>query len=99
MCIEKFFNENSEKNAGKLDLLTDTFVNTTLTYKESKILETLAKNLDNFVPRKEIIENVWNNSTEVLPKTLDVHIYNLRRKLVPLDFKIYSDSAGRLKLS
>lgn len=96
--IERFFNQHVEKNSEKLKLLSESFINANLTYKESKILSTLVKSLNNFVPRKEIIENVWNNPEVVHPKTLDVHLYNLRRKLEPLGFQIYSDSASRLKL-
>lgn len=96
--IERFFNQHVEKNTEKLKLLNETFINSNLTYKESKILSTLVKSMNNFVPRKEIIENVWNNPDDVHPKTLDVHLYNLRRKLEPLGFQIYSDSASRLKL-
>lgn len=96
--IERFFNTHIEKNTEKLKLLNENFINSNLTYKESKILSTLVKSMNCFVPRKEIIENVWSNPDDVHPKTLDVHLYNLRRKLEPLGFQIYSDSASRLKL-
>lgn len=97
--IERFLQLRNNNNTDKLKLLSESFINNNLTYKESKILSTLVQNFNNFVLRKIIIQNVWNNSEDVHPKTLDVHLYNLRRKVEPLGFQIYSDSAGRLKIT
>lgn len=96
--IERFFSMNEEKIAKKNNPLSETFINTKLTFKEAKILDSLMKEMNNYVARKEIIERVWS-SIAVHPKTLDVHLYNLRRKIEPLGFQIFSDSTGRLKLT
>jgi DNA-binding winged helix-turn-helix (wHTH) protein len=84
--------------ANKTILKVVDFINTKLTYKESKIVTLLMNQMDQYVSRKDIIEKVWNN-VNVHPKTLDVHLYNLRRKIEPLGFHILSDSTGRLKLT
>ncbi|MFZ4712453.1 MAG: response regulator transcription factor [Bacteriovoracaceae bacterium] len=98
--IERFFNLRDQKIADqkKQNPLTESFINTKLTYKESKIIALLMKEMNSYVARKDIIETVWN-SVNVHPKTLDVHLYNLRRKIDPLGFQIFSDSTGRLKLT
>lgn len=96
--LERFFLHHFEKTNSKVNQLNDAFLNSCLTYKESRILTILMKKLNYFVARKEIIENIWANTEMVNPKTLDVHIYNLRKKIEPLNFQIYSDCTGRLKL-
>jgi DNA-binding response OmpR family regulator len=98
--IDRFFDskEQLSKNPKKSNLLNENFINTKLTYKESKIVTLLMNQMDQYVSRKDIIEKVWNN-VNVHPKTLDVHLYNLRRKIETLGFHILSDSTGRLKLT
>jgi DNA-binding winged helix-turn-helix (wHTH) protein len=49
------------------------------------------------VNRKDILKKVWG-ATSVHPKTVDVHLYNLRRKLDPLGFQITSHGPGQWKL-
>ena len=98
--IDRFFGSKNENGhlTKKNNPLNENFINTKLTYKESKIVTLLLNQLDHYVARKDIIEKVWNN-VNVHPKTLDVHLYNLRRKIEPLGFHILSDSTGRLKLT
>lgn len=98
--IDRFFDakELDSKTLKKNNPLNENFINTKLTYKESKIVTLLINQMDQYVSRKDIIEKVWNN-VNVHPKTLDVHLYNLRRKIEPLGFHILSDSTGRLKLT
>lgn len=96
--LNKFYNEKNS-NKSKLGKLNPAFINESLTYKESKILHMLMKSVDSFVPRKEILDTVWGNSEIPNPKTMDVHLYNLRRKIEPLGFHIVSDNQSRLQLT
>ena len=54
-----------------------------LTSKEFQILSILMLAPNYTLPREEIIERVWS-SVRVSPKTLDVHLSKLRRKIAPL---------------
>lgn len=97
--IERFLHQYIDPHHEKLKQLNEDFMKTVLTYKESKILSTLIRGMSDFVTRKEIIENIWQGRDDINPKTLDVHLYNLRRKLKPLGFHINSDCNHRLQLS
>ena len=61
--------------------------NVKLTHKELQILSTIAHSSDSAVARDSILKNVWQD-TSVGKKTLDVHLFNLRRKLEPLELGI-----------
>jgi len=62
-------------------------VSPSLTSKEYQILSRLVVSRNRPTPRDEIINSVWN-STKIGPKTIDVHICNLRRKLTYIDLDI-----------
>ncbi len=52
-----------------------------LTPKEFDLLEYLARNAGNIVPRERILDRVWGEDEYIDPRTLDVHIRWLREKL------------------
>lgn len=53
--------------------------------REFEILDLLLINIGKILPRGTIIDHVWGDETDVTPANLDVHIYNLRKKIVPLE--------------
>ncbi len=59
----------------------------TLTSKEYQIVSALVAAKDCAISRNDLVEAVWTG-TSIGPKTLDVHIYNLRRKLIGIDLDI-----------
>jgi DNA-binding response OmpR family regulator len=54
-----------------------------LTLTEYGLLSTLAAHPGRVFPREELIARVWGQDVYVDPRTLDVHIRSLRRKLEP----------------
>ena len=52
---------------------------------------------DRCISRTDILEKVWGK-TSVHPKTVDVHLYNLRRKLHAYGYMIRSDGGGKWSL-
>lgn len=52
-----------------------------LTPKEFMLLVYLARNKDRVVSKEELVHHVWNFDADVLPKTIEVFIFNLRKKL------------------
>jgi DNA-binding response OmpR family regulator len=68
-----------------------------LTQKENKILKLLMNSENNQAHRKQMIEYVWGNVI-VHHKTLDVHLYNLRKKITDFGFQIKSDGDGFFRL-
>lgn len=97
--VEFFIEQKIDTASSKFHLLDDKFINSCLTYKEKKILSVLQKSRDQFIPRKQIIDYVWQNLKSPNPKTIDVHLYNLRKKLKPLGLSINADHECRLQLS
>ncbi len=67
-----------------------------LTLKERLILESLFESKDLSATRKEIIEYVWKG-VYVSAKTLDVHLYHLRRKIRPHGYEVMAQPNGRMK--
>ncbi len=66
-----------------------------LTSKQQRLLTLFLKeNPERVVDRDMILDKVWGN-TAVHPKTIDVHLYNLRRKLHPFGFMIKSLGSGK----
>jgi DNA-binding response OmpR family regulator len=53
----------------------------TLTARELDLIRYLVQHRDRAVPREEILGQVWRYSSEVISRTLDVHIWWLRKKL------------------
>lgn len=64
-----------------------------LTVKELKIMKSLLSSPSNKMHRDAIVERIWGSIT-VHQKTLDVHIYNLRKKLSGSEFSIRSEGSG-----
>lgn len=52
-----------------------------LTKKEFMILRLLMQSAGSILDRERILEEVWNNESYVLERTVDVHITRLRKKL------------------
>lgn len=66
-----------------------------LTGKQKKLLALFDSREDRVIDRDLILDKVWGD-TSVHPKTLDVHLYNLRRKLHPYGLIIKSLGGGAL---
>ncbi|MBT3583601.1 MAG: hypothetical protein HN509_01735 [Halobacteriovoraceae bacterium] len=64
-----------------------------LTAKQRKLLNLFLENLERTVNRGQILEKIWGGDS-VNPKTVDVHLYNLRRKLHPYGYIIRSEGGG-----
>jgi len=58
-----------------------------LTARELQIVTLLHAEMPRPIAREQIVNVVWNKTT-VSPKTLDVHLFNLRQKLLPLGLAI-----------
>ena len=52
----------------------------TLTEKESEILEYLLKE-KKFIKKQDLLENIWGFNSKVKTRTLETHIYRLRKKI------------------
>ena len=52
-----------------------------LTVKEFDLLVLLLKNRGNVLSREQLLEHIWDISTDVESRTVDVHIRTLRQKL------------------
>lgn len=52
-----------------------------LTGKEFKILALLLKNEGQVYTRQDLLNSVWGNSVHILERTVDSHIFGLRKKL------------------
>ena len=53
-----------------------------LTAKEFDLILLLVKNRGNVITRSTLLKSVWDLSTEIETRTIDVHIRSLRQKLV-----------------
>jgi DNA-binding response OmpR family regulator len=65
----------------------------TLTNRECKIIESFHMREDCTLHRSELNKILWKNLT-IHPNTLDVHIYNLRKKLKDSSYAIKSVGSG-----
>jgi DNA-binding response OmpR family regulator len=52
-----------------------------LTAREFAVLEVLARNAGQVVPRAALLEDVWDEDPDVSPNIVDVYVGYLRRKL------------------
>ena len=52
-----------------------------LTRKELEILALLMENMDSYLSRNEILENIWSHDVVVTDRNVDVNITRLRKKL------------------
>jgi DNA-binding response OmpR family regulator len=56
--------------------------------KEFLVLSRLARNPERIVPSEEIWQHAWGTSAPFNAESLHVHIYRLRRRLVPFGLQI-----------
>jgi two-component system response regulator ResD len=61
-----------------------------LTGREFKILYLLARKENHVLSRAELIKAIWGTGVHVLDRTVDTHVYTLRKKLG--NFSIYIQS-------
>ena len=59
-----------------------------LTTKELGILYFLARRKEVIFSREQILASVWGRDTNVTDRTVDTHVYSLRKKLGPLGDRI-----------
>lgn len=78
----------------KKDVIIDGIKITNLTIKQIQVLSLFLKSASRSVKRMDILKSVWG-TTVVHPKTIDVHLYNLRRKLYNHGYRIRSEGNGR----
>lgn len=77
--ISHYISRNKKKDATQT--IVEEFVESDdLTQKEIKILNLFANIDEHKLKRDQIIDSIWKGS-KVHPKTLDVHLYNLRKKI------------------
>ena len=84
-------NQESSKSLEALHLDLANFTN-----KEIKIIESFNIKDEKTLHRNEIVKVIWKNIA-IHPNTLDVHIYNLRKKLKPYGFGIKAIGNGLFK--
>ena len=51
-----------------------------MTVKEMEIVRLLHKNCGCVLSREQILSGVWNNEGDIIDRTVDVHIRNIRKK-------------------
>ena len=70
---------------------------TGLTSKQKQLLSLFLDSPSRVISRDDILDKVWQD-TSVHPKTVDVHLYNLRRKLHSFGYIIRSEGGGKWSL-
>jgi DNA-binding response OmpR family regulator len=68
-----------------------------LTSKQTQLLSLFIDSSERKISRGDILDKVWDRNN-VHPKTIDVHLYNLRRKLDPFGYIIRSEGGGAWSL-
>ena len=66
-------------------------VNEKLTEKETEILWKLLNKIDHQIPQKELLKEIWGYDERIETRTLETHIYRIRKKLNSIgaiDYKI-----------
>ena len=66
-------------------------VNEKLTEKETEILWKLLNKIDHQIPQKELLKEIWGYDESIETRTLETHIYRIRKKLNSIgaiDYKI-----------
>ena len=86
-------NQEFNKSLEALNLELSKFTN-----KEIKIIESFNVRENKTLHRSEIIKLIWKNIA-IHPNTLDVHIYNLRKKLRPFNYGIRAIGNGLFKFN
>lgn len=84
-------NHETSKSLEALNLDLSAFTN-----KEIKIIESFNTQEDKTLHRNDIVKIIWKNIA-IHPNTLDVHIYNLRKKLKQSDYSIKAIGNGLFK--
>jgi len=69
-----------------------------LTTREMQIFSCILKSKNEGIKREVLIRDVWG-STQVGEKTLDVHLFNLRKKLLMTNLRIFSKKPDLFFLS
>lgn len=69
-----------------------------LTAKEFQIFALLDQSERHSISREVLLAKIWR-AIKVSPKTLDVHIFNLRRKIAPLGLEIFFRSPNQYQLN
>lgn len=95
--VDHHLEKIEEKKRLKDNILKQMNLNITdFTNKEVKIIESFQAKEDKTLHRSQIVQIIWKNIA-IHPNTLDVHIYNLRRKLKPYNFNIKAIGSGQFK--
>ena len=55
-----------------------------LTYKEFELLVALARRNGAAASKRTLMSEVWNTTADIESRTLDQHVFELRRKLEPV---------------
>lgn len=95
--VEKHLNHIDERNhetSKSLEALNMDL--SQFTNKEIKIIESFNTHEDRTLHRNDIVKIIWKNIT-IHPNTLDVHIYNLRKKLKQSNYSIKAIGNGLFK--
>ena len=64
-------------------------VNEKLTEKETEILWKLLNKIDHKIPQKELLKEIWGYDESIETRTLETHIYRIRKKLNSIGAKNY----------
>lgn len=83
--VERAIEANSQEPQSELKIPEE--LDSSLTLKQQKILSPFLKAPQKTVSRTEIMALVWGK-IHVAPKTIDVHIHNLRKKLNSAGYEI-----------
>ena len=63
--------------------------NEKLTEKETEILWKLLTKIDHQIPQKELLKEIWGYDESIETRTLETHIYRIRKKLNSIGAKNY----------
>ena len=64
-------------------------INEKLTEKETEILWKLLNKIDHRIPQKELLKEIWGYDESIDTRTLETHIYRIRKKLNSIGAKDY----------
>ena len=67
-------------------------INEKLTEKETEILWKLLNKIDHRIPQKELLKEIWGYDESIETRTLETHIYRIRKKLNSIGAKDYKIS-------
>lgn len=95
--IENIFNQIEKRLEKDREVYLDGQIISNLTERQVTLLRLFIDSEDREVNRQVVLEHVWGDMS-VHPKTVDVHLYNLRRKIHPYGYLIRSERGGKWKL-